>query len=116
MKKKPLSVMVSFWVGRVFVLKHSNDLLFQHICKHYGANPCCPFFQPETIFVFCRVQKCENPPGSRPCEAVPLESGFSARSKSVMEAVAEIAVEEHEVCCSGSEIIAATPFPAEIPC
>ena len=82
MKSKTHSVMRKPLEEHIFVMEHCNIHLFQHTCEQYGANLCCPRFQPDITFDFCiAIPKRTSPLGRRPCEAVPQESGFSVRTR-----------------------------------
>ena len=73
-----------------------------------------------------RMQKSARAEAVRSCAARVRIFGSSHNHEShgcsriqgmrAMEAVAEITLERHEVCCRGSEIIPATRFPAETSC
>ena len=100
----------------VVVRTHCNI----HTCEKYGANLCCPRFQPETVFAFCTVNQ-KNLPGPGPCEAAPQESGFSACPTTMCHrSVPESTACKHDEAClrwyREGEIIPATHFPEETSC
>ena len=117
----------------VFVLTPDSVHLFQHTCEQYGAHLYCPRSQPKTTFRFLHGDpKTQKSARERPCEVVLRGPECLACSTTTShtgvpqprhathgeaslrwKTVAEITLEEQQVCCRGGEITPATHLPTE---
>ena len=113
---REVSVTRKFLDDRVFFHLHCNARLSKHTHVQHGVNLCSPSFQPKTVYDFCTVNQKyfeKGPSHARLCSKsqvfwlVPqpritrvfLKPRHASTMKQVcMAALAEITLEEHEVC------------------